>query len=383
LAASVRKVVIAAHFGWGIYRYRLELARALKRAGYDVTAIADWSDGDYEARVRAEGIATAPISLTRSRFGPLADLRTLLQFYAHYRRIRPDVVFQFNTRIFLLGALAARLARVPVIVNGVNGLGIVLGGAMQRYSKLYMPLYKLAFGGRVQAVFQNTSDQERMIEAGIVARARTRHIPGSGVDTEALKPDPAVKPEDRNLVVMACRMVMSKGVGDFVAAAEILKPRFPQFRFILAGGLSGDYGMNAPDDADRDWLKAAEARGIVEWPGHVEPAVLEDMFRSSAAVVLPSFYPEGVPRCLIEGAAAGAPIVTTDTPGCRDIVIDGVSGRLVPPHAPEQLAEALASVLGEPGAVARMGAASRQLAVDVFDARAVSAAYESIAAGTR
>lgn len=379
MSASGRKVVVAAHFGWGIFRYRLELARALRDAGHHVTAIADWSDGDYEAGVRAEGIATESISLTRSRFGPLADLRTLLQFIGHYRRLKPDAVFQFNARIYLLGALAARIAGVPVIVNGVNGIGIVLGGAMRRYSRLYMPLYKLAFGGKVRAVFQNTTDRERMIEAGIVPRERTFHIPGSGVDTEALKPDPAITAQERNLVVMACRMVWSKGVREFVEAAEILKPRFPHVRFILAGGLSGDYGMNAPDDVDRDWMNAAVARGAVEWPGHVEPRILEDMFRRSAAVALPSFYPEGVPRCLIEGASAGAPIVTTDTPGCRDIVIDGVSGRLCPPKDSAKFAQALADVLAIPETIARMGEQSRKLAVDVFDSKKICDAYLGVA----
>ncbi|MGH6870092.1 MAG: glycosyltransferase family 4 protein [Rhizomicrobium sp.] len=380
MSANGRKVVVAAHFGWGIYRYRLELIRALIRAGYDVTAVADWSDGDYERQVKAEGIKTAPIALTRSRFGPLADLRTLVQFIALYRRLKPDAAFHFNARIYLLGGLAARIAGVPVIVNGVNGIGIVMGGAMSKYRNLYLPLYKLAFGGRVRAVFQNTSDRERMIEAGIVSRARTFHIPGSGVDTDALKPDPTVASADRTLVVMACRMVWSKGVREFVEAAELLKPRFPRIRFILAGGLSGDYGMNAPDDVPRDWLKAAEARGAVEWPGHVEPAALEDMFRHAAAVALPSFYPEGVPRCLIEGAAAGAPIVTTDTPGCRDIVIDGVSGRLCPPNDSAKFAAALADVIASPATIARMGEQSRKLAVDVFDAKIISAAYEAVCA---
>jgi glycosyltransferase involved in cell wall biosynthesis len=123
------------------------------------------------------------------------------------------------------------------------------------------------------------------------------------------------------------------------------------------------------------------ARGAVEWPGHVEPPALEDMFRRAAAVVLPSFYPEGVPRCLIEGAAAGAPIVTTDRPGCRDIVLDGISGHLCPPQDPQKLADAIGAILGTPGAVARMGLESRNLAVNVFDSRKVAAAFQRIYRG--
>jgi glycosyltransferase involved in cell wall biosynthesis len=376
-----RKIAVAAHFGWGIHRYRLDLLRSLVRAGYEVTAIADWSDGAYEPLIQAEGVATRSFSLTRSTFGPLADLNTLIQLFRIYRQIKPDVVQQFNTRVYLLGAIAARLAGVPIIVNCVTGIGIVLGGAMQRYRQLYMPLYKLAFGGHVLAVFQNSSDRETMIEARIVPRERTFHIPGSGVDTEALRPDPNIRPQDRDIVIMASRMVWSKGVREFVQAAEILKPRFSHIRFVLAGGLSGDYGMNAPDDIDPAWVNAFVARGIVEWPGHVAPEALENMFRRAAVVTLPSFYPEGVPRCLIEGAAAGAPIVTTDTPGCRDIVIDGLSGHLCPPRNAQKLAEAIGAILATPGAVERMGAESRRLAVTVFDARKVAAAFERIYQG--
>jgi glycosyltransferase involved in cell wall biosynthesis len=380
-SATGKKIAVLCHFGWGMHRYRMDLLRKLKADGYQVTAIADWSDGAYEPMVRAEGIATETIPLTRSRLDAFADLRTLFRLIALYRRLDPDIAQHFNTRTMLLGALAARLTGVPKIINCVNGVGIVMGGTMRAWRALFLPLYWLAFGGRVQAVFQNTDDQKQLIAAGIVPAERTFHIPGSGVDTEALKPDPAIPPEQRDVVIMASRMVWSKGVREFVGAAEILKPKFPHIRFILAGGLSGAYGMNNPDDVDKAWMEAAVARGAVEWPGHVIPSTLEDLYRRAAIVALPSFYPEGVPRCLIEGAAAGAPIVTTDSPGCRDIVIDGVSGRLVPPHSAEKLADTIGAILSEPGAVGRMGAESRALAVNVFDARKVSAAFERIYAG--
>jgi glycosyltransferase involved in cell wall biosynthesis len=376
-----KKIVVLCHFGWGMHRYRMDLLRKLVRDGYQVTAIADWSDGDYEAAVRAEGVATESILLTRAHLDPFADLRTLMRLIGLYRRLAPDIVQHFNTRTMLLGALAARLVGVPRIINCVNGVGIVMGGTMRAYRALFLPLYWLAFGGRVQAVFQNKDDQENLIKQGILPRARTFHIPGSGVDTDLLKPDPAIPPESRDVVIMASRMVWSKGVKEFVGAAEILKPRYPHIRFILAGGLSGAYGMNNPDDVDEAWMKAAVARGAVEWPGHVPPVDLEALYRRAAVVTLPSFYPEGVPRCLIEGAAAGAPIVTTDSPGCRDIVVNGISGHLCPARSAEKLADAIGAILATPGAVARMGAESRALAVSVFDAGKVSAAFEHIYRG--
>lgn len=375
---SGKKITVLSHFGWGMYRYRLEFLRELVHDGWDVTAIADWQDGPYEALVRAEGVKTQPIRLTRSRFDVFGDIRTVLQLVGLYRQIRPDVAQHFHTRPMILGAIAARLAGVPRIVNCVTGLGMLFSGELNTLRRLSLPLYNLAFGGGVVAVFQNPADLERMIGGNIVVRDRAFLVPGSGIDTQALKPDPDLAPEKRDVVVMASRMIWSKGVKTFVEAAQLLKPRFPNIRFILAGGLSSAYGMHASDEVDESWLKHVAAQGAVEWPGHLAPEAVEDLFRHAAAVVLPSFYPEGIPRCLIEAAAAGAPVVTTDRPGCRDAVVPGVSGLLCPPQSSQQLADAIATILSDPATMARMSAASRRLAVETFDVRAIAAAFLAI-----
>jgi glycosyltransferase involved in cell wall biosynthesis len=370
-----RKITVVSHFGWGMYRYRLEFLRELVRAGWQVTAIADWRDGPYESLVRAEGVHTQSMRLTRSRLDVFGDIRTVAQLYRLYRDVKPDVAQHFHTRPMILGAIAARLARVPRIVNCVTGLGMLFSGELNLLRRLARPLYKLAFGGGIMAVFQNATDLERLVSAGIVTRDNAVLVAGSGIDTQALKPDPDLPPEKRDVVVMASRMIWSKGVEAFAEAAAILKPRFPHVRFILAGGVSKHYGMHASDDVGEEWLRKMAAQGAVEWPGHVAPEVVEDLFRRAAAVVLPSFYPEGIPRCLIEGAAAGAPIVTTDMPGCRDAVVPGVSGLLCTPRSAQQLADAIAAILSDPVVRARMSVASRRLAVEKFDVRAIAAVF--------
>jgi glycosyltransferase involved in cell wall biosynthesis len=166
-------------------------------------------------------------------------------------------------------------------------------------------------------------------------------------------------------------MLWSKGVADFVAAARMIKPRHPQASFILFGGSAEDYGSKNPDFIPRSWLEDLNREGTVTWRGFTEPALIEAAMRSAAAVVLPSSYAEGVPRTLIEAAAAGAPIITTDTPGCRDTVVDQVSGFLTSLNAPAEVAQAMATLLDNPQLTAKMGRESRQLAVSRFDCRIV------------
>jgi glycosyltransferase involved in cell wall biosynthesis len=215
-------------------------------------------------------------------------------------------------------------------------------------------------------VFQNRDDLELFVADGLLARARAAYIAGSGVDTQALAPDLSISPSSRTRFVMASRMLWTKGVADFVAAARLLKPRHPQAEFSLFGGSAEDYGSKNPDFIPKAWLEALNQEGIVRWHGFTAPAVVEAAMRAAAAVVLLS-EAEGAPRTLIEAAAAGAPIITTDAPGCRDTVIAGKSGFLCPLNAPEQVAAAMARLLEEPDLIATMGRAGRDLAVARFD----------------
>jgi glycosyltransferase involved in cell wall biosynthesis len=260
---------------------------------------------------------------------------------------------------------------VPGIVGSVTGGGILRAGEQGGLQRVLRPLYRLALRGRPAVVFQNRDDLELFVGDGLVERARTVYIAGSGVDTAALAPDPSVPPEARTCFVMACRMLWSKGVADFVEAARMVKPRHPHASFVLFGGSAEDYGSKNPDFIPKSWLDELDREGIVTWRGFTAPAVIEAAMRSAAAVVLPSSYAEGVPRALIEAAAAGAPIITTDAPGCRDTVIDQVSGFLCPLHAPAALAEAMARLLGDPQLIAQMARESRALALARFDRRIV------------
>jgi glycosyltransferase involved in cell wall biosynthesis len=215
-------------------------------------------------------------------------------------------------------------------------------------------------------IFQNRDDLELFVSDGLIEQARTAYIAGSGVDARALVPDLSLPPRERTCFVMACRMLWSKGVADFVEAARMIKPRYPQASFVLYGGSAEDYGSKTPDFIPRSWLEDLNREGIVRWQGFTAPEKVEAAMRSAAAVVLLS-RAEGVPRTLIEAAAAGAPIITTDTPGCRDTVVDRESGFLCALNAPDQAAAAMARLLDDPELISRMGRAGRELAIARFD----------------
>src|SRR5918996_1673514 len=304
-----RHVVLVANTGWNIIRFRAELMTGLLDAGWTVSAVASFN-GDHLDRLRRLGVRPIPVELDAAGRNPVRDLAYLGRLTYRIRQLRPDLVHLFTIKPVIWGTFAARLAGVP----------------------------------------------------GIVASHRATLIAGSGIDTEALVPDLSRRPAERKAFVMASRMLWSKGVADFVAAARLVKQHHPAAQFVLFGGAREDYGSKNPDFIERSWLEALNREGAVEWCGWTDPVEVEAAMRAAAAVILPSYYREGVPRALIEAAAAGVPVITTDLPGCRDTVIDGGSGFLVPPRAPERLAAAMAELLLDPERIAAMGREARRLA---------------------
>ena len=301
------------------------------------------------------------------RLDPRADLGYGIRLYRLLRRERPDVVHFFTIKPIVYGVPAAKLAGTRGIVAALTGSGILQNNRRVWLTPVVKSLLRFAFAGRTHAVFQNDADLAAFAVRRLVNADRTHLIAGSGVDTTRLAPEPEGSETMRDTFLMASRMLWSKGVGDFVAAARLVKPIYPDAKFVLFGGAQDDYGSRNPDFIERAWLDALNVERTVAWRGWTPPEIVEAAIRQAAAVVLPSTYGEGVPRSLIEAAAAGVPIITTDTPGCRDAVLSGASGFLCPANAPEELAAAMMKLLSRPELVRAMGAAGRRLALERFD----------------
>lgn len=340
---------------WVFCSHRLALAVAAKKAGYDIYVVAnETAHGD---QIRGAGLTLIPINLVRKSMNPVTELGVLWQLMRIFRNVRPDIVHNVAIKPIIYGSLAARLTGIRNVVNALTGMGyIFISGDLK--ARILRPLIEFLFGFTLnrkgsQVIFQNTDDCRQLVMSGIVDEEKITIIRGSGVDISVYSANPPPN-TDAIMVILPSRMLWDKGVGEFVEAARHLKSEGINARFILVGGGDPHNPAAVPDETLAKWADD----GIVEWWGHREdmPAVIA----SSHIVCLPS-YREGLPKALIEAASCARPIVTTDVPGCREIVEHGVNGLLVKVRDAQELTEALRTLINDSSARERMGEKGRDI----------------------
>lgn len=340
--------------------HRLPLARAARAAGYEVTVAT--RPGASAGLLRQEGIAVEAADLGRGADGPLAASAAVVRLAGLYRRLRPDLVHHVALKPIVYGSLAAGALRGLRVVNAVTGLGYVFTSSGLRARLLRQPLktaLRACLGGRGRAVIAQNSD-DRIVLARLLGKSEDEVdlIRGSGVNFDEFAPSP--EPPGSPVVLFASRMLWSKGVGEFVEAARVLKAERPDARFLLAGAPDSANPESVPEERLRAWHE----EGVVERLG--SRADMPRLLAGCHLFVLPTAYGEGVPKALIEAAASGRPIVTSDAPGCREIVRHGRNGLLVPPRDRAALVAAIRALLDDPAARAAMGRAGREIALDGF-----------------
>jgi glycosyltransferase involved in cell wall biosynthesis len=350
---------------WYFCSHRLPIARAARDAGYEVL-VATRVDRHGDA-IRREGFELLPLNLRRREMRPWRELGALAEIVRLYRRVRPHIVHHVAMKPVVYGSIAARLAGVPVVINALAGLGFVFASSTRR-ARILRPFLKLALrglvaGGGCQAVVQNPDDEKLMQGIG-VSGERITVIRGSGVDPTAFRPMP--EPGGDVVVTMVSRMLWDKGVGELVEAARQLRDGVHRLRVQLVGPSDPENPAAIPEITLRNW----EREGVVQWLGQRDDVA--ELWARSHIAVLPS-YREGLPKALLEAAACGRPMVATDVPGCREIVIDGETGLLVPARDSASLAQALARLAGDAGLRKRMGEAARRRVVDHFSQERVAA----------
>ena len=357
-----------AAWDWVLFNFRLPIARALRDAGFEVVLVAP--PGDYVDRLRAEGFAFEPWEVSRRGTNPLSGLGAIVRLAGIYRRCQVRVAMHFTMKPVFLGTAAARIARIPLVVNTFTGLGYLFGPSFRArwLRRALAPYSRMVLGGQAtRMVVQNESDGVALREASwIHSDADLVVVPGSGVDLARFTGERV----DRNAVtvVFAGRLLRSKGIPHLVEAARILRINAGTVRVRVLG--EPDPGN--PDSLQPSEIDAWRAEGVVEFPGHV--ADIAEALADADIAVLPSDR-EGLPRFLLEAGAAGLPSVATDVPGNRDVVDDGVTGLLVPFGAPADLAEAITRLASDPRLRDEMGRAARCKVAEQYSDDKIAAIY--------
>lgn len=344
--------------------HRAALARRAAAAGYEIHLAVD--PGALERDLAGLGVRVHPIKLSRRGMEPFREARSVAALASLYRRIRPRIVHHLTMKPVLYGTFAATAAGVPAILNAVTGLGYLFddhGAAFRAARAASIRMARAVFRrGNVFFLFQNARDRGEFVRLGLATLERSLLIPGSGVDVDRFRPKPS--PSGTPVVVLPARLLKAKGVVEFVEAARRLRKEGVDARFVLAGEPDPGNPTSLAGSQIRQWV----AEGVIEWPGWVKD--IPGLLAASHVVCLPS-YREGLSMTLLEALAAGRAVVTTDVPGCRDAVTDGVEGLLVPPRDPDALARALRRLIEDPELRARLGAAGRERAVREFSTRRV------------
>lgn len=350
---------------WYFLSHRLALARAARDAGFEVVVATRVSE--HGEQIAAEGFRLVPIKLRRRSHAPLGEAAALLEIIRLYRRERPDLVHHVALKPTLYGALAAAVTGTPAVVNALTGMGYVFISRDWK-ARAVRPVIRTCFrllldrpGSRL--ILQNPDDKRMLVKAGVIAPGRVAVIRGSGVDTSHFAPAP--EPAGPPVALLVSRMLWDKGIGEAVEAARILRERGVPLRLVLAGAPDPENPASIPEAQLRRW----NAEGVIEWKGHVDDVAAA--LRESHIAVLPS-YREGLPKTLLEAAAAARPIVASDVPGCREIARHGENGLLVPARQVGPLADAIERLAGDAELRQRMGRRGREMVEECFSEAAVA-----------
>jgi len=362
-----KTIAIVINTSWNIFNFRLGLLKALQEVGYRVIAIAPTDE--YSKNLEELGIEHHNITINNKGTNPIEDVKIIFAFYKLYKELSPDVILQYTIKPNIYGSMAAGMLGIPVISN-ISGLGTVfLNDSLS--SKVARFLYKVALRTPKKVFFQNSYDKELFVSSKLVKEEQTGLLPGSGINTELFKPSSHEKTNNVIQFLCVARLVRDKGIKEYEAAAEQLKKKYDNVEFAILGAF---YPGN-PTAISKEEMAQWEEENIINYLGTNDD--VRSVMIEADCIVLPS-YREGLSRVLLEAASLEKPIVTTNVPGCREVVDDGVNGYLCEVKDADSLAEAMEKMIvltNEQRKV--MGQKGREKVIAEFDEKLVIAKYKS------
>ena len=362
-------IAIISHYAPSLLGFRGALIKKLTKSGVRILALAPDFNDQTRAAIAALGAEPIDSPMSRTGMNPLVDAFNTWRLMRLLKKLRPDVTLGYTIKPVIFGSIAAKLAGVPRRFAMVEGLGYVFTPGAGGFSfkrrilkRLVLWLYRIGMAQADKVIFLNADDPAELVAERVLPKEKCFLLGGIGVDLAQWPMHPPVLSPVTFMLV--ARLLREKGVEDYAAAARLVKQQHPQARFILLGGLDEN-----PGSITQAEVQAWVDEGLIEWPGHT---AVPPWLAQTSVFVLPS-YREGVPASTQEAMAMGRAIITTDVPGCRETVVDGENGFLVPVRDPQALAQAMCQFIEQPELIARMGARSRQLAEEKYDVHKVNA----------
>jgi len=369
----VSKIVLIGNTVGSLINFRKELIIELVNQGHSVYCLV--SDYTLETKAYVEKLGAIPIDsiLNSKGINPIADIKATVKLSHILKDLQPDVVFSYFVKPVIFGTLAANIANVPRTIGMIEGLGNAFtpndknGFAFKTKTiqHIQILLYKQTLPLLDTLIVLNPDDRKDLVDKFNIKVKNTVMLGGIGVDLERFTYVPFNKQNPISFLFIA-RLLKEKGVYEYLEAAKKVKAKYPQTIFYMLGGFDNEN----PFALRRSELETYLSSGIVEYPGHVENVA--DYLIKSSVFVLPSFYREGVPRSTQEAMAIGRPIITTDVPGCRETVEDGINGYLIPPFNADALAAKMITFIKQPKLINEMGRESRRIAELKFNINEVN-----------
>ena len=363
-STKMKKLFILVNVDWFFLSHRKDIALAAQQAGWDVTIVT--ADTGKLKDIEAIGLKTINLPMSRSGMNIKEELDTLCFLYNLYKREKPDVVHHVGMKTILWGTLAARFARVNGVVNAISGLGGFFAEDNTSIMSKIVPMVLRFSHDRknLLCIFQNFEDKGLYVKNKIIKEGQARYIKGSGVDLKEFcyTHEPVVNENSENKlrVILTARMIVEKGIFILTEAAEKLRPKYgDKVEFLLVGGID-----DHPGAITKEQLDAVCDGKYIQWLGYRTD--VKELLQSSHIVAFPSYYMEGLPKSLIEADAIGRPVITCNSVGCKETVIDGYNGYLIPTKDVDALVEKLDILLGDAKLRQEMGKNSRKYAEENF-----------------
>jgi glycosyltransferase involved in cell wall biosynthesis len=329
-----KNVIIVSNTSWSLFNFRFELARKIKQNGYEVIFVAPYDE--YSERL-SEEFTYHDIYMNNKGTNPKEDIKTTIEFYKLYKKIKPDLVLHYTIKPNIYGTIVCSLLGIKTI-NNIAGLGTLF--IKQNFvTKIAKWLYKYSQNKADKVFFQNKDDFDMFTIERLVAKYKCNILPGSGVDTTKFISVEYKKEDKIFRFLLVARMLWDKGVDEYIEASKIIKNKYKNVEFQMLGFLDVENNSAVSKEQMQEWVDA----GYINYLG-VSDNVKEEIAKADC-VVLPSFYREGTPRILLESASMEKPIITTDNVGCRDVVDDGINGYLCKVRSSKDLAEKIERML--------------------------------------